>query len=177
MKFTLIMERVGDFEELEFSFRDDAIGEAKMRWSYLTSYERAKYSVFEVIMDDRYVIADFIHQYTIRDRVSWTIIEERPTLLEAYIELKWFEIEDKRDGVFEPNFYEIVRNGIVYDHIYKLYDKRLPQSVFYGNLFDVVSTLDIDVEIPISDDSYSEIRESVSEYGSGMQLERIWINE
>jgi len=45
--------------------------------------------------------------YVIRDREAGNIIEEFNTLQEALKELKNFELSDKKEGIFEVNFYEV----------------------------------------------------------------------
>jgi len=45
--------------------------------------------------------------YVIRDREAGNIIEEFNTLQEAIKELKNFELSDKKEGIFEVNFYEV----------------------------------------------------------------------
>ena len=47
--------------------------------------------------------------YIICDRETGTFVDEFETLAEAEAELTRFEASDKDDGIFEENFYEIVK--------------------------------------------------------------------
>lgn len=44
----------------------------------------------------------------IRDRETGTLIDEFETVEEARAELQKYENQDKEDGSFEPNFYELI---------------------------------------------------------------------
>ena len=46
-------------------------------------------------------------RYAIQDRDTGNILDDYDTLGEAEATLEEFEAEDKRNGVFELNFYEI----------------------------------------------------------------------
>jgi len=46
--------------------------------------------------------------YIIRDREAGNIIEECATIEEAKTTLAAYEEEDRKDGCYEPDFYEIV---------------------------------------------------------------------
>lgn len=48
-------------------------------------------------------------KYIIRDREAGNIIESFKTLEEAEKKLKKFEEEDKKDGIYIDNFYEITQ--------------------------------------------------------------------
>lgn len=47
-------------------------------------------------------------KYIIRDREAGNIIEELKTLKDAKKLLNQYEREDKKDGIYTPNFYEII---------------------------------------------------------------------
>jgi len=47
-------------------------------------------------------------KYVIRDREAGNVIDEYNTLQEAEQVLAQFEEEDKKNGVYTPDFYEIV---------------------------------------------------------------------
>lgn len=47
-------------------------------------------------------------KYIIRDREAGNIIDRFNTLAEAEAELRAYEEADKKDGIFEEDFYEIV---------------------------------------------------------------------
>ena len=47
-------------------------------------------------------------KYIIQDRETGTFIDQFDTYQEAQKELKRYENEDKQDGTFTPDFYEIV---------------------------------------------------------------------
>jgi len=49
-------------------------------------------------------------KYTIRDREAGNPIEDFDTLEEAEIKLEEYEKSDKNEGIYTPNFYEIVKN-------------------------------------------------------------------
>lgn len=46
--------------------------------------------------------------YVIRDREAGNVIDKFNTLEDAQIELARYEENDKMDGIYEPDFYEIV---------------------------------------------------------------------
>lgn len=46
-------------------------------------------------------------KYIIRDREAGNIIDELQTMEEAERQLKAYEEEDKQNGEYEPDFYEI----------------------------------------------------------------------
>lgn len=48
-------------------------------------------------------------KYVIRDREAGNVIDEYNTLQEAEQVLAQFEEEDKKNGVYTPDFYEIVK--------------------------------------------------------------------
>lgn len=48
-------------------------------------------------------------KYIIQDRETGTFIDEFTTLKEAESQLAKYEQEDKEEGIFTPDFYEIVR--------------------------------------------------------------------
>ena len=52
------------------------------------------------------VVAD--HEYLIRDKEAGNIIAYFETLEEAEEELEAYEDEDRKDGTYTPDFYEIV---------------------------------------------------------------------
>lgn len=47
-------------------------------------------------------------KYIIRDREAGNIIDEFDTMEEAVETLEQYEAEDKKDGTYEEDFYEIV---------------------------------------------------------------------
>ena len=47
-------------------------------------------------------------KYIIQDRETGTFIDQFNTYQEALTELERYENEDKQDGTFTPDFYEIV---------------------------------------------------------------------
>lgn len=47
--------------------------------------------------------------YVIRDREAGNVIDSFNTLEEAQMELARYEESDKQDGIYEENFYEIVK--------------------------------------------------------------------
>ena len=49
-------------------------------------------------------------KYIIQDREAGNFIDEFATLEEAKNALEAYESEDKKDGTFTPNFYEIVED-------------------------------------------------------------------
>lgn len=49
-------------------------------------------------------------KFTIRDRETGTEIEDAATLEEAEKIIEKYETEDKNDGTYTPNFYEIYNN-------------------------------------------------------------------
>lgn len=49
-----------------------------------------------------------ITRYVIQDREAGNVIDEFNTLTEAKAELERYEEQDKQDGIYTPNFYEIV---------------------------------------------------------------------
>ena len=50
-------------------------------------------------------------KYIIRDRETGTLIYEFNSRREAQKELEAYEEQDKRDGIYEEGFYEIVSAG------------------------------------------------------------------
>lgn len=51
-------------------------------------------------------------KYIIRDREAGNVIDKFATQEEAELALQEYEEEDKRDGTYEPDFYEIVEREI-----------------------------------------------------------------
>lgn len=47
-------------------------------------------------------------KYIIRDREAGNVIAKFVTYEEAIMELNKYEEEDRRDGTYEPDFYEII---------------------------------------------------------------------
>ena len=52
-----------------------------------------------------------MNKYIIRDREAGNIIEECATKKEAENLLAIYEEQDKQDGIYEKDFYEIVEKG------------------------------------------------------------------
>jgi hypothetical protein len=50
-------------------------------------------------------------KYIIQDHETGTFIDEFETYQEAQKELERYENEDKQDGTFTPDFYEIVQEN------------------------------------------------------------------
>lgn len=48
-------------------------------------------------------------KYIIRDREAGNVIDKFATQEEAELALQEYEEEDKRDGTYEPDFYEIIK--------------------------------------------------------------------
>lgn len=48
-------------------------------------------------------------KYIIRDKEAGNVIAEFNTLNEAEQKLREYEEEDKQDGIYEPDFYEIIK--------------------------------------------------------------------
>ena len=46
-------------------------------------------------------------KFIVRDRMAGNVIEDFDSLEEAKKCIELFEIQDKRDGMYTPNFYEI----------------------------------------------------------------------
>lgn len=55
-------------------------------------------------------------KYYVRDREAGNIIEECANLKQAKELVKQYESDDKKDGIFTPDFYEIINenNEIIY---------------------------------------------------------------
>lgn len=51
-----------------------------------------------------------VKKYIIRDREAGNVIDDFQTLELAEKELKELELDDKKRGVYEPDFYEIVES-------------------------------------------------------------------
>jgi len=51
-------------------------------------------------------------KFQIRVKPTGTIINEFNSLKHAMVEVKLYELYDYKDGVYTPNFYEIVENKI-----------------------------------------------------------------
>lgn len=47
-------------------------------------------------------------KYYVRDREAGNIIEQCANLQQAQAFVKQYESDDKKDGIFTPNFYEII---------------------------------------------------------------------
>lgn len=48
-------------------------------------------------------------KYIIRDKEAGNVIEELKSLKEALKRLEEYEKEDKKDGIYEEDFYEIIK--------------------------------------------------------------------
>jgi hypothetical protein len=57
-------------------------------------------------------------KFIIRDHEAGNFIDEFNTIEEAQQELEKYENEDKQEGTFSPDFYEIVEKELTYDVVF-----------------------------------------------------------
>lgn len=49
------------------------------------------------------------YNYAVRDREAGNLIDKFETKIKAQLAVKSYEKQDKKEGIFEPNFYEITK--------------------------------------------------------------------
>jgi len=123
-KYVIMQTKENDIFNEEFDSKEEALKRANNIWTKLSKADKKKLDSFYVLESvnpdeesvdhfDGDMIKDYFceektYEYLIRDKEAGNIIAYFETLEEAEEELKAYEDEDRKDGTFTPDFYEIV---------------------------------------------------------------------
>ena len=116
----------GDSANKGYNSLDAAISYAEMLWNHLTTREQATRNIYVIECDDpdednleQHLVgrilwdsddpADRGDQYVIRDREAGNVIDTFCTYEEARAALERYENDDRDEGIYDEDFYEIVK--------------------------------------------------------------------